>query len=92
MMNLQQFSLKGKVAVITGGSRESGRAAALAMADAGAHVVVLCLRTRRSQAAAEEISARGVKGSVHALAAHVRKMDDSRALVDQVEGIVDASR
>ncbi|HQN68128.1 MAG TPA: SDR family NAD(P)-dependent oxidoreductase, partial [Smithellaceae bacterium] len=39
-MNLSQFSLEGKVAVVTGGSRGIGRAAALAMADAGAHVVV----------------------------------------------------
>ncbi len=39
-MNSSPFSLEGKVAVVTGGSRGIGRASALAMADAGAHVIV----------------------------------------------------
>lgn len=82
MMNLSQFSLEGKVAVVTGGSRGIGRAAALAMADAGAHVVVSSRKIADLEGVAEEISARGVKG--RAIAAHVGKMDDSRALVDQV--------
>lgn len=81
-MNLSQFSLEGKVAVVTGGSRGIGRAAALAMADAGAHVVVSSRKIADLEGVAEEISARGVKG--RAIAAHVGKMDDSRALVDQV--------
>lgn len=82
MMNLSQFSLEGKVAVVTGGSRGIGRAAALAMADAGAHVVVSSRKIADLERVAAEISAKGVKG--RAVAAHVGKMDDSRALVDQV--------
>ena len=82
MMNLSQFSLEGKVAVVTGGSRGIGRAAALAMADAGAHVVVSSRKIADLEGVAAEISAKGVKG--RAIAAHVGKMDDSRALVDQV--------
>jgi NAD(P)-dependent dehydrogenase (short-subunit alcohol dehydrogenase family) len=82
MMNLSQFSLEGKVAVVTGGSRGIWRAAALAMADAGAHVVVSSRKIADLEGVAAEISAKGVKG--RAIAAHVGKMDDSKALIDQV--------
>jgi NAD(P)-dependent dehydrogenase (short-subunit alcohol dehydrogenase family) len=82
MMNLSQFSLEGKVAVVTGGSRGIGRAAALAMADAGAHVVVSSRKIADLEGVAAEISVKGVKG--RAIAAHVGKMDDSKALIDQV--------
>ncbi len=40
MINLSRFSLEGKVALITGGSRGIGQATAVAFAQAGAHVVV----------------------------------------------------
>ena len=58
-MNLSQFSLEGKVAVVTGGSRGIGRAAALAMADAGAHVVVSIRKIADLEPVAAEISAKG---------------------------------
>jgi NAD(P)-dependent dehydrogenase (short-subunit alcohol dehydrogenase family) len=81
-MDFSQFSLKGKVAVVTGGSRGIGRSAALAMADAGAHVVVSSRKIADLEPVAAEISAKGVTG--RAIAAHVAKMEDSRALIDQV--------
>lgn len=81
-MDFSQFSLEGKVAVVTGGSRGIGRAAALAMADAGAHVVVSSRKIEGLEPVAAEISAKGVKG--RAIAAHVGKMEDSKALIDQV--------
>ncbi len=81
-MNLSQFSLEGKVAVVTGGSRGIGRACALAMADAGANVVVSSRKIADLEPVAAEISAKGVKG--RAIAAHVGKMEDSRALIEQV--------
>lgn len=81
-MNLSQFSLEGKVAVVTGGSRGIGRASALAMADAGANVVVSSRKIADLEPVAAEISAKGVKGL--AVAAHVGKMEDSKALIEKV--------
>ncbi len=81
-MNLSRFSLEGKVAIITGGSRGIGYASALAMADAGANVVVSSRKIADLERVAEEIRAKGVKGM--AVAAHVAKIEDTRALVEKV--------
>jgi len=56
---LQQFSLLGKTALITGSARGIGRAMALAFARAGADVVVNSRSEAGSQRVAEEIRALG---------------------------------
>jgi NAD(P)-dependent dehydrogenase (short-subunit alcohol dehydrogenase family) len=51
--------LEGRVALVTGASRGIGRAAALAFAEAGAHVVALARTTGALEDLDDEISARG---------------------------------
>ena len=81
-MNLSSFSLEGKVAVISGASRGIGHAGALALADAGASVVVASRKIADLEPVAEEIRAKGVKSM--AIAAHIAKIEDSKALTEQV--------
>ena len=81
-MNLSLFSLEGKVAVISGASRGIGHASALALADAGANVVVASRKIADLEPVAEEVKAKGVKSM--AIAAHIAKIEDSKALTEQV--------
>ena len=74
------LGLRGKVAVITGGSRGIGRATALAFADEGAHVAICARGAEALEATAKELSARGVK--VHAQAADVAKPAELDAFLE----------
>jgi NAD(P)-dependent dehydrogenase (short-subunit alcohol dehydrogenase family) len=66
---MEPFSLQGRVAVLTGASRGIGRAIALRLAAAGAHVVVSSRRLDNVEAVAAEIRAAG--GQSLAIEAHV---------------------
>jgi len=81
-MNTRQISLDGKVAVVSGGSRGIGAASALALADAGADVVVASRKLTDLEQVAEKIRAKGVRSM--ALVAHVGKTEDSKNMVEQV--------
>lgn len=77
------FSLKGKAALITGGSRGIGRSIALTFAEAGADVVVSSRNKRppELEKVAEEIRAMGRKAM--AIPAHVGRKEDVQNLVQK---------
>lgn len=77
-----QITLQGKVAIVTGGSRGIGRATSLALAQAGATVVI---NYRGNQAAADELVALIEKADGRALAiqADVSQSEDVERLFKQ---------
>lgn len=77
-----QVDLNGKVAVVTGGARDIGRAVALRLAASGAAVVVnYNSSAERAQAVVDEIGAAG--GRAVAVQADVTRTGEARRLVDE---------
>lgn len=65
----ERLSLKGRAAIVTGGSRGIGKAMARGLAEAGADVVVLSRSAREEgEAVAEDLRGLGAKGSFALLA------------------------
>ena len=82
MFDLSQFSLKGKVAVVTGGGRGIGQAIAFGFARSGANVVVTSRKAQDLEATAAAIKAFG--GEAFPLQAHLGKMDEIQKMVNTV--------
>lgn len=82
MFDLSKFSLKGKTAIVTGGSRGIGKAIALGLAKAGAKVVVTSRKMNDLEATAAEIKAFG--GEAIPLQAHLGKMEEIDKMVSTV--------
>lgn len=82
MVNLSQFSLEGKVALVTGSSRGIGRATALGLASAGADIVVTSRKLTALEKVADEI--RNIGRKVLPVAGHIGKLEDIRRLMEIV--------
>lgn len=80
MFNLSRFSLKDKVAIVTGGSRGIGQAIAYGYAAAGARVVLTSRKIEDLETTAARIREQG--GDAFAVAAHLGKMDQIQKVVD----------
>ncbi len=84
MFDVSSFSLKNKVAVITGGSRGIGQGIAFGLARAGATVVVTSRKAHDLETTAAAIEAFGGKAFV--LPAHLGKMEEVQKVVSTVMG------
>jgi len=71
---LDRFSLQGRAALVTGGSRGIGRAIAIALAQAGASVTVSSRKADACQAVVDEITAAG--GTAISAPGHAGRAED----------------
>lgn len=81
-MNLSRFSLSGKVALVTGGSRGIGKATAVGFAEAGADVVVTSRKLSDLEKVADEIKMLGRRAL--AVSAHVGRIEQISDVVNKV--------
>ena len=81
-MDLPQFSLEGKVALVTGGSRGIGQATAITLAQAGADVAVTSRKLPDLEVVAQQIRDQG--RNALALDAHLGRIDQIQPVVDKV--------
>jgi dehydrogenase/reductase SDR family member 4 len=77
------ISLKGKVALVTGGGRGIGKAITKKFAEAGANVVIASRKMENLKATADELA--GLPGKVVPFECHVGRKDQLEALVAATE-------
>src|SRR5688572_17408679 len=77
------ISLKGKVAIVTGGGRGIGKAITRRFAEAGANVVIASRSQETLEATANEFAS--LPGKVVPLACHVGRNDQIESLVQETE-------
>jgi len=87
---LQQFSLAGRVALVTGSARGLGWCIASAMAGCGAHVLINGRNPDAAEAAATELRARGLAASALAFdVADDAAVEQAFATLDRTHGRLD---
>jgi len=80
-MPVANFSLEGKVAIVTGGSRGIGRSIAIGLAEHGADVAIAA---RKPEALADAVAMLQATGRrAIAVPTNVRRIEELRALVEQ---------
>jgi NAD(P)-dependent dehydrogenase (short-subunit alcohol dehydrogenase family) len=79
-----RFSVQGKVALVTGGSRGLGRAISIGLAAAGAKVVVSSRTLETCVSVVSEIESAG--GEALAVAAHTGDVDQLDGLIESAYG------
>jgi len=82
MFDLEHFSLKDKVALVTGGGRGIGQAIAFGFAKAGARVIITSRKMQDLEATAAEIKAFG--GEALPLQSHLGKLEEIQKVVNTV--------
>jgi len=80
-MNLDMFSLKGRIGIVTGGGTGLGKGIATALVQAGAELVIAGRRKDILEKAAEEMSQN--EGKVIPVKADISKLDDIKRLVER---------
>ncbi len=81
------MTLQNKTALVTGASRGIGRATAMALAEAGAHVLVHYGRSKQeAESLVAAIQAKG--GHANAISADLGTPDGARFLADQVRSVI----
>ncbi|MDD5127075.1 MAG: SDR family oxidoreductase [Dehalococcoidales bacterium] len=79
---MDRFSLKGKVALVTGGTRGMGEATAIGFAEAGADVAVTGRKLPELEQVADKI--RKLRRKSIAVTAHLGHVEEIQSLVDKV--------
>jgi NAD(P)-dependent dehydrogenase (short-subunit alcohol dehydrogenase family) len=82
IMEKVDFSLKGKIALVTGASRGIGEAIAITLSDYGAHCLLTSRKAESLQKVAEKIVSRG--GTADVLPCHVGDLKQIDALFEQI--------
>ncbi|MEA3224141.1 MAG: SDR family NAD(P)-dependent oxidoreductase, partial [Thermodesulfobacteriota bacterium] len=82
-MAMVDFSLEGKLALVTGASRGIGEAIATTLAEYGAHVILVSRKIEGLNKVAEKIKANN--GKAIPVACHTGKLEQINALFEEIK-------